>query len=234
MKTNHHLIALILLAALLSAGCGSRPAPSLAVPPGGQADQLTEMGKCEFQPPKSKTKYAAECGTLVVPENRGKTGSRLIALPVVRIPASGPNPAEPVFFLGGGPGLPNYPWTKLDWLLEDHDVVVVGYRGVDGTKSLACPEVKRLMEAHMGKDYFSEQARAGRLPRAGVLPPGSQRQRHTSGDLFHQGVSLLLHREWDHLSFSECMFKVTGLILANPLENPGRDSHGQRHLVSAL
>jgi pimeloyl-ACP methyl ester carboxylesterase len=153
------LIALVLFSALLFASCGSKPSPSLAVPPGAQADQLIGLGKCDFQPPKSKTKYAAECGTLVVPENRGKTGSRLIALPLVRIPASGPNPAEPVFWLVGGPGGPNLVWAPPAWLLEKHAVVMVGYRGAEGTVVLRCSELGRLFKSHAGKDLFSQPAR---------------------------------------------------------------------------
>ena len=38
-------------------------------------------------------------------------------------------------------------------------MVAVGYRGVDGTVALECPEVKRLLKAHEGEDLFSEQAR---------------------------------------------------------------------------
>ena len=121
--------------------------------------KLIGLEACEFQPADSKAKYAAECGTLVVPENWDKAGSRLIALPVVRIPASGPNPAEPVFYLQGGPGQSNLSWAPPDWLLENHDVVFVGYRGIDGTVTLSCPEVNHLLKTHVGKDLFSEQAR---------------------------------------------------------------------------
>lgn len=160
MKTNHLLIALVLFAALLLASCSSKDAPSLAVPESAQAGELTGLKECEFQPVGSKTKYAAECGTLVVPENWEVAGSRLIALPVVRIPASGPNPAEPVFFLQGGPGGPNLVWAPPDWLLENHAVVMVGYRGAEGTVTLSCSEVGRLLKTHAGKDLFSEQARA--------------------------------------------------------------------------
>jgi len=159
MKTTNLLIASLLFVALLLAGCSTKNAPVLEVPESAQAGDLTGLKECEFQPEGSKTKYAAECGTLVVPENWDKADSRLIALPVVRIPATGPNPAEPVFYLLGGPGLSNISSTPPDWMLEDHDVVVVGYRGVDGTVTLSCPEVSRLMQAHSGKDLFSEQAR---------------------------------------------------------------------------
>jgi pimeloyl-ACP methyl ester carboxylesterase len=160
MKTNYILIALVLIAALLLVGCGSEDTPVPAVPDGAQAGDLTELEACEFQPAASKTRYAAECGTLVVPENWDVDGSRLIALPVMRIPARRANPAEPVFYLLGGPGMRNRPWALPDWLLENHDVVVVGYRGVDGTVALSCPEATRLIKAHIGEDLFSEQARA--------------------------------------------------------------------------
>jgi len=160
MKKIHLLIALMLFVALLLAGCGANETPPLAVPEGAQAGDLVGLKGCEFQPADSKTKYTAECGTLVVPENREVAGSRLIALPIVRIPASGANPAEPVFYLQGGPGQSNFSWPPPDWLLEKHDVVFVGYRGIDGTVLLSCPEVDRLLKIHVGKDLFSEGARA--------------------------------------------------------------------------
>jgi pimeloyl-ACP methyl ester carboxylesterase len=162
VKTNHLLIALLLFIALLLLGCNPKEATDpIVVPDGAKAGELTGLKDCEFQPEGSKTKYAAECGTLVVPENWDKADSRLIALPVVRFPASGSNPAEPVFFLGGGPGESNLlSKTPPDWILKNHDAVTVGYRGVDGTVRLDCPEVNRLENAHMGKDLFSEQARA--------------------------------------------------------------------------
>lgn len=159
MKTNHDLIVLVLfVVALLLAGCSSADASALAVPEGARADELTGMESCEYQPAGAKEKFSAECGTLVVPENRDLAGSRLIALPVVRIPARGTNIAEPVFFLQGGPGQSNLSWSPPDWLLEDHDVVFVGYRGLDGMVTLACPEVNRLLKYHAGKDLLSDQA----------------------------------------------------------------------------
>lgn len=159
MKTKHLLITLILFVTVLLVGCGAKATPVLAVPQGAQAGDLTGWQACEFQADGSKTKYAAECGTLVVPENWEKAGSRLIALPVVRIPASGTNPAHPVFFLQGGPGEANLSWSPPAWLLKNHAVVMVGYRGVEGAVVLSCPEVNRLMKAHTGKDSFSEQTR---------------------------------------------------------------------------
>src|SRR5512134_427419 len=155
MKTNYLLIALVLFAALLLAGCGAKETAPLTVPEGAQAGELVGLKVCEFQSNSSKTKYAAECGTLVVPENWDKSDSRLIALPVTRIPASGSNHAEPVFILHGGPGLSNFSWMPPDWLFQNYEVVIVGYRGVDGTVSLSCPDVWVKGHDHIGKDLFS-------------------------------------------------------------------------------
>jgi len=131
----------------------------MTVPNGAQAGDLVGLQSCEFQ--ASGEKFAAECGTLVVPENWDKADPRLIAVPVVRIPSSGLNPAEPVFFLAGGPGGSNMVWAPPDWILKNHDVVMVGYRGVEGTVTLACPELLAPINAHRGNDIFSEQAYNG-------------------------------------------------------------------------
>ena len=79
---------------------------------------------------------------------------------MTRVPASGSSHAEPVFILLGGPGFSNFTWSPPDWLYENYDVVIVGYRGVDGLVSLSCPEVYSRAHKHLGKDFYSEQARA--------------------------------------------------------------------------
>jgi pimeloyl-ACP methyl ester carboxylesterase len=153
------ILAIVVVSAEAYIYASTRPKEPLTVREGAQAGELTGLEACEFQPVGSKTTYAAECGTLVVPENWAKAGSRLIALPVVRIPASGPNPAEPVFWLVGGPGGPNLSWAPPAWILKNHAVVMVGYRGAEGTAVLSCPEVGHLVKTHLGKDLWSEQAR---------------------------------------------------------------------------
>ena len=158
MNTTNLLIAFLLFIALLLTGCSVQESPILELPEGAQAGDLTGLKDCQFQPRGSKAQYAAECGTLTVPENWDKSDSRLIALPVVRIPATRHDPAEPVFFLQGGPGDSNLSWAPPDWILENHDVILVGYRGADGQVMLTCPEVVRLLHAHIGKDLLSEQA----------------------------------------------------------------------------
>src|SRR4051794_34604201 len=74
------------------------------VPSGARAGQLT-LKPCTYTTERGS--YAADCGTLVVRENRHDPRSRLIALPVTRIKARSTHPGTPVFRLQGGPGLSN-------------------------------------------------------------------------------------------------------------------------------
>lgn len=90
--------------------------------------------------------YKADAGTITVPENRNKKNTRMIQLPVVRIYSKNKKPAEPVFLLFGGPGQSNN-WARPPmWLLENHHLVMVGYRGVDGPVSLQIPEFNEVLK----------------------------------------------------------------------------------------
>lgn len=111
---------------------------SVSVPKGAKAGDLT-FERCTYA--AEGTTYDAECGTLVVPENRRDPGSRLIALSVKRIPAQSANPGTPVFGLYGGPGHSNFKFTAMSRFANDRDVVLVGYRGIDSSVRLDCPEV---------------------------------------------------------------------------------------------
>ncbi|MFZ1290575.1 MAG: alpha/beta fold hydrolase [Melioribacteraceae bacterium] len=101
--------------------------------------------------------YNADYGTISVPENRSNKNSRLIHLPVFRIHSKVENHKEPIFGLAGGPGQTNMNWSPIDSLLYDHDFVMVGYRGVDGSSVLACPEVAEAM-VNCGDDLSSESS----------------------------------------------------------------------------
>jgi pimeloyl-ACP methyl ester carboxylesterase len=135
------VVALLLAAAalLVLAYPGLAKAPTLSVPPGARAGQLVGLRSCTF--PTESGGYRADCGTLVVPEDRANARSRLIALPVMRIRTRSAHPLAPVFHLNGGPGLTNLTFTEADRLIGRHDIVMVGYRGVDGSSVLNCPEV---------------------------------------------------------------------------------------------
>lgn len=120
---------------------------AVTVPAGAHAGDIF-LSACSVK--LAGVTYPADCGTLVVPENRADPAARLIALPVKRIRSSNSTAAEPIFYLAGGPGSSNLNFTPPVWLLADHDVVLVGYRGVDGTPKLDCPEVARAMKGRDG------------------------------------------------------------------------------------
>ncbi|MBG0860429.1 MAG: alpha/beta fold hydrolase [Bacteroidales bacterium] len=90
--------------------------------------------------------YKTDFGTLIVTESEDKNSNK-IELPIVRIHSKSQNPAYPVFFFEGGPGGTNIKLDNIpDWLLEDHDIVRVGYRGVDGSVSLNSPEINDFLK----------------------------------------------------------------------------------------
>src|SRR3954470_7000303 len=139
--TTPRVIALVVVAllagalVLLVSGGGH----TVRVPQGAKAGQVF-LHPCTYSTEAGK--YAADCGTLVVPENRQSPGSRLIALPVTRVHAKSAHPGPPVFYLVGGPGLTNMDFPIANRFTANHDVVLVGYRGVDGSVRLNCPEVQ--------------------------------------------------------------------------------------------
>jgi hypothetical protein len=134
-------LVLIALAALGLAYLRFSPdAGSVSVPKGAHAGDLGRLHSCTYATEKGS--YAADCGTLVVPENRADPQSRLIALPVTRIRARSAHAAEPIFRLEGGPGKTNMKFSAASRFAGNHDVVLVGYRGADGSSVLDCPEVE--------------------------------------------------------------------------------------------
>ena len=129
------------------------------VPAGAKAGDL-RMAPCEVRLEGDDRTYPGDCGTLVVPENRRNPKSRLIALPVTRVRASGAAPPlEPIFTLNGGPGASNFVKHATDGLLRRHDVVMVGYRGIDGQLELKCPEIADAIRA-VKREYLTDAALA--------------------------------------------------------------------------
>ncbi len=163
------LVTIPLLTGLTYLGVSSGSA-AISVPQGAHAGQLT-MHPCTYP-----GAYRADCGTLVVPEDRANPRSRLIALPVTRILARSSHPLAPIFVLNGGPGITNMKFPQASRYAAQHDVVMVGYRGVDGSSVLNCPEVTAALENSadfLGKASLSAYSKAfascaKRLERSGV------------------------------------------------------------------
>ena len=174
--TPSRIVALVVIGVLLLGlgYIGFAPGDNaVSVPQGAHAGQLT-MHPCTYVTEKGA--YRADCGTLVVPENRADPRSRLIALPVTRVLARSSHPLAPIFYLNGGPGITNMTFPQANRLAAQHDVVMVGYRGVDGSSVLNCPEVTAALQN--SADYLAQASLraysqafascAKRLERSGV------------------------------------------------------------------
>jgi pimeloyl-ACP methyl ester carboxylesterase len=173
--TPGRIVALVLVAVAVSSlayvafGRGADP---ISVPAGAQAGDLI-LERCDYETEKGS--YAADCGTLVVPENRADPKSRLIALPVTRIRARSGDPAEPIFRLQGGPGITNMEFEQASRFADDRDVVLVGYRGMDGSSVLDCPEVEAALKRStdlLGETSFRERTDAFRACAARLSDDG--------------------------------------------------------------
>ncbi len=117
------------------------------------------------------------CMSFELPENWKSQLSRKITIPVKIYRTKSQNPSIPIVWLSGGPGQTNLDYNPPSELLKNHDVILVGYRGVDGPVSLDCPEISKAFKGK-GRDLLSresivnvrEAARycAGRLTDAGI------------------------------------------------------------------
>ena len=147
----------LLLIAILALGLAyvklASDGDKVTVPAGAKAGQLS-LHPCHYGTEQGS--YAADCGTLAVPENRAKPGSRLIGVKVVRIKARSAHPGAPVFRLEGGPGGTNMEFARASRLAASHDVVLVGYRGIDSSVRLDCPEVSSALKR--SEDLLSQKS----------------------------------------------------------------------------
>lgn len=107
--------------------------------------------------------YSTFRGTIEVPEDYENPNSRKIQLPVFIVKSSNNNPTEPVFWLDGGPGASNIlSESKIisanpSKLLANHDLVCIGYRGVDGSTILKSKKVNKALKGKRN-ELLSEQS----------------------------------------------------------------------------
>jgi pimeloyl-ACP methyl ester carboxylesterase len=136
-------------------GCGNNDKKYPQPPADARADSYVREAK-ELK--IGSEIYRADFATITVPENRSNPASRLISIPFLRIHSHSKNPAEPILALAGGPGESNmtWDWGKAATFLPDHDFVLVGYRGVDGSTLLECPEVTKAFK--QSDDLLGEES----------------------------------------------------------------------------
>jgi pimeloyl-ACP methyl ester carboxylesterase len=98
--------------------------------------------------------FKADCGYLIVPENRLRKGSRMIKLPYIIVRSK--NPAkhkDPVFFTAGGPGGSSLGWavnSTRSVLIEDRDCIALEQRGT----RYALPYLRSSELDHAIKDAY--------------------------------------------------------------------------------
>ena len=178
---------------------------------GAHAGQLT-MHPCTYSTEKGG--YRLDRGTLVVPENRADPRSRLIALPATRILARSSHPLAPIFHLNGGPGITNMTFPQANRLAAQHDVVMVGYRGVDGSSVLNCPEGTAALQSsadYLGKASLSVYSQA--------FASCAQRLERTGIDL----AGYTLAEQADDIEAVRVVIGYTRIDLLSECRDPSRD-----------
>lgn len=99
-------------------------------------------------------KLKADYITMAVQENRNNQKSKIITIPVIKLHSLSDNPKEPVFLLNGGPGGSNFQNFAM-WLIDEHDIVMVGYRGMNGSVKLDSKAFTKAMVTD--SNTFSEE-----------------------------------------------------------------------------
>src|SRR5208282_5128910 len=138
--------ALVLFLAACGGSSGSGSSSS------GVASAKFVPGACPSRVASSPAFATAQCGQLIVPENRHKQNGKTISISVAIIPSiTQPPRHESLFYLTGGPG--GDAMGDVEFLVpalnQTQDLIVSAQRGtLDATPALLCPEV----------DQFNAQA----------------------------------------------------------------------------
>lgn len=107
--------------------------------------------------------YNTLVGFIDVPEDYNAETSRRLSIPFFIVKSPSQNPAEPVFWLDGGPGASNIvsesniTSSSPAKLLANHDFVCIGYRGVDGSTILNSKEINKAMKG-LNSKMLSEES----------------------------------------------------------------------------
>jgi len=180
------------------------PASTVAQRSDGSAVPRFEKAACPVEVVPGER---IECGALIVPEHRGKRGSRSISLPVMIFRSTADVPApDPVVYLPGGPGLSSVEGRTTGkgnpFLLERDFILLEGRGNRFARPSLGCPEVNALGAANATLDL---QTAAVARCRAVLVKAGIDLDGYTSAesaDDLDQLRHLLGIRQWNLIGFS--------------------------------
>ncbi|MEO2174066.1 MAG: alpha/beta hydrolase [bacterium] len=132
--------------------------------PGANAAELINPSVFFMKPcllnPESENEISALCADLELKENRDQPSSRLITLPLVYVPATDVKGSDiPLFLLQGGPGASNIWNNPKSWMYRRQPLVMVGYRGADGSSTLLCPDLTK-GQLGLGNNLTSSESKA--------------------------------------------------------------------------
>ncbi len=108
--------------------------------PGPEERARLKIGEHVLKPGKFANQKA-DFGIILVTENRNNPDSKTIELAFIRIHALEDRSSEPLFLLNGGPGKSNIRGILPSVFFTHNDLVIVGYRGIDSSVKLKCPEI---------------------------------------------------------------------------------------------
>jgi pimeloyl-ACP methyl ester carboxylesterase len=122
------------------------PAPAPSARAAAGAHPLLALSPCELEHPLHLAAFAADCGTLTVPEDPQHPPGRQIGLAIARVNAISRRKApDPLFVLAGGPGQGAREFYTtvagaFARILRERDIVLVDQRGTGGSNRLDCAE----------------------------------------------------------------------------------------------
>ncbi|NVK54744.1 MAG: alpha/beta fold hydrolase [Alteromonadaceae bacterium] len=106
--------------------------------------EAINLRACEVWLDGDQRYYSAQCGEIRVPEVRSDPNTRMLTLPITLISALHPQfEQSPIIWLDGGPGSINSMTYPSDDLMQQHDWIIVGYRGMEGDNQLHCSSIRR-------------------------------------------------------------------------------------------
>ena len=146
------------------------------------AAPVLTLAPCELEHPLRLAVFAAECGTLTVPEDPAEPHGRQIGLHVARVGAiSRRKQPDPLFVLAGGPGAGAAAFyasvaPAFARILRERDIVLVDQRGTGGSNPLECTQPEDLL----GHASTAEIVQATRSCLAALAPRANLAEYTTS------------------------------------------------------